>query len=122
MKKIALVVDDSSYFRQSIRSILENYNFSVVEAKNGMEAIEMYKECNPMLVTMDINMPLVDGFEATKKIVEYDKKAKILICSSMMFLQVYIAEGIEKGAKACICKPFTENEFINAVNEVLIGD
>lgn len=122
MKKLALVVDDSSYFRQSIRTILMDYNFDVVEAKNGMEAIEMYKEYKPTLVTMDINMPLVDGFEATKEIISYDKNAKILICSSMMFLQVYIAEGMEKGAKTCICKPFTVNEFINAVNEVLLGD
>lgn len=122
MKKLALVVDDSNYFRQSIKNILEEYNFEVVEAKNGLEAIEEYKKRKPMLVTMDINMPLLDGFGAIKKILEYDKDAKILICSSMMFLDVYIAEGIQRGAKACISKPFTVSEFINSVNEVLLGE
>ncbi|VWL84803.1 response regulator [Oceanivirga miroungae] len=122
MKKLALVVDDSNYFRSSIKNILEEYNFEVVEAKNGLEAIYEYKRVKPTLVTMDINMPLLDGFGAIKSILEYDKDAKILICSSMMFLDVYIAEGIQRGAKACICKPFTVSEFINSVNEVLLGE
>lgn len=122
MKKLALVVDDSNYFRQSIKNILEEHNFEVVEAKNGLEAIEAYKKKRPTIVTMDINMPILDGFGAIERILEYDKTAKILICSSMMFLDVYIAEGIEKGAKACISKPFTVSEFINSVNEVLLGE
>lgn len=119
--KLALVVDDSSYFRQAIREILEEYNFEVIEAKDGMQAYKLYLEKTPDIVTMDINMPVLDGFGSIKKILEYDKNANILICSSMMFLDIYIAEGLQAGAKACICKPFTKNELINAVNDVLIG-
>ncbi len=110
MKKLALVVDDSMYFRKAIISILEEYNFEIIEAKNGLEAIEKYKEYSPMLVTMDINMPLVDGFTATQKIIEYDKNAKILICSSMMYLDVYIAEGIQKAIKEAGFVPYQRNQ------------
>ncbi|WP_068268432.1 response regulator [Caviibacter abscessus] len=120
--KIALVVDDSSYFRQNIKNILEEYNFNVIEAKDGIQAVELYKKYKPDITTMDINMPRLDGFGAISQILDYDKQAKILICSSMMFLDIYIAEGLEAGAKACICKPFTKNEFISAISDILVGD
>lgn len=120
--KIALVVDDSSYFRQNIKNILEEYNFNVVEAKDGLQAYELYKKYNPDITTMDINMPRLDGFGAIEKILSYDKNAKILICSSMMFLDIYVAEGLEAGAKACICKPFTKNELISAISDILVGE
>ena len=120
--KMALVFEDSSYFRQSIKNILEEYNFKVIEAKDGVQGHELYMKYRPDIVTMDINMPRLDGFGCIEKILEYDKKAKILICSSMMFLDIYIAEGLEAVAKACICKPFTKNEFISAVSDILVGD
>lgn len=119
--KLALVVDDYSQYRKDIKEVLEEYDFKVIEATNGLEAYNMYVENKPDLVTMDINMPVLDGFESIKKIIEYDKEAKILICSSMMFLDVFVAEGLMAGAKACICKPFTKNQLIDAINEVILG-
>ena len=83
--KVALVVDDSQYFRQIIKNILEEYNFKVIEAENGLVGYEKYVEYKPTLVTMDINMPILDGFGCIKKILDFDKNAKIIICSSMMF-------------------------------------
>lgn len=120
--KTALIVDDSKYFRNVIKDILEEYNFEIYEAENGLSAYELYKKIRPTLVTMDINMPIMDGFTSIQKILEFNKNANILICSSMMFLDVYIAEGLEAGAKACICKPFTKNEFLSAVSTVLMGE
>lgn len=120
--KTALVVDDSKYFRNVIKDFLEEFNFKVYEAENGLVAYNLYKELDIDLVTMDINMPVLDGFQAIKKILDYDNKAKIVICSSMMFLDIYIAEGLEAGAKACINKPFTKNELMNAVNTALMGE
>lgn len=120
--KSALVVDDSQYFRNIIKNILEEYNFKVIEAINGLDAYEKYMKYNPTIVTMDINMPILDGFKSISKILNYDKAAKIIICSSMMFLDVYIAEGLESGAKACLCKPFTTSELLNAIDEVLMEE
>lgn len=120
--KSALVVDDSQYFRQIIKNILEEYNFNIIKANNGLDAYKKYIVYKPDIVTMDINMPILDGFGSIEKILSYDKNANIIICSSMMFLDVYIAEGLEAGAKACLCKPFTKNELINAIDNVLNGD
>lgn len=120
--KRALVVDDSQYFRNTIKDILEEYNFEVIEAVNGLDAYEKYISYTPNIVTMDINMPILDGFKSIAKILNFDSNAKIIICSSMMFLDVYIAEGLESGAKACLCKPFTKSELLNAIDEVLMEE
>lgn len=120
--KTALVVDDSQYFRSTIKNILEEYNFNVIEAINGLDGYEKYEKYLPDIVTMDINMPIMDGFKSISKILKLDKNAKIIICSSMMFLDVYIAEGLESGAKACLCKPFTKSELLNAIDEVLMEE
>ena len=84
MSKKVLIVDDSSIMRKMIRNTLENENHSVVgEAKNGKDAVEMYKSLNPDLVTMDITMREMDGFAAAKEILSYDPNAQIIFLSNL---------------------------------------
>lgn len=79
-----LVVDDAYFVRMALIRILEEDNHEIVgEASDGVEALEKYKILKPDLVTMDITMPRMDGIECTKKIIDYDPEAKIIICSSM---------------------------------------
>jgi len=67
-----------------IRSTLESDNHTVVgEAKNGKDAVEMYKNLNPDLVTMDITMREMDGFAAAKEILNYDSDARIIFLSNL---------------------------------------
>ena len=65
-----LVVDDSIFFRRRVKEILEqDPSLQVIgEAKNGQEAIEMVATLNPDVVTMDVEMPIMDGITAVKKI------------------------------------------------------
>jgi len=80
-----LVVDDSKLARKMmIKAIKEAIGSSneIIEATNGEEAVSMYKEHKPDICFMDLTMPDMDGFEATLKILEHDKDAKVIIASA----------------------------------------
>ena len=84
MGKKILIVDDSSIMRKMIKKTLESAKHSIVgEAKNGKDAIEMYKSLNPDLVTMDITMREMDGFAAAEEILAHDSKAQIIFLSNL---------------------------------------
>jgi two-component system chemotaxis response regulator CheY len=84
MAKNILIVDDSSIMRKMIKKTLEAGNHQVVgEAKNGRDAVRMYKALNPDVVTMDITMREMDGFSAAREILEYDAQAKIIFLSNL---------------------------------------
>ncbi|CAM3073025.1 response regulator [Streptobacillus felis] len=119
MEKKALVVDDNGVIRGNIREILESSNFEVYEACDGIESIDMYEELKPTIVIMDINMPRLNGLEATAKIMQNHPDANIAICSSMLFIPYYQKLALKSGAKALISKPFTRLELISGLNELL---
>ncbi|MDH5388595.1 MAG: response regulator [Gammaproteobacteria bacterium] len=84
MHKQVLIVDDSSMMRKLITRTLTSIECDIVgEASNGVEALELYKELKPDLVTMDITMRGMDGFTAAQGILEFDDKAKILFLSNL---------------------------------------
>ena len=120
MPKKALVVDDTAYIREDIKEILEKQGFQVIEAENGAEAVEIYKEEKPVLVTMDINMPKIHGLRATQMITNFDPNANIIICSTMVALSNYVKLGKEAGAKAFLSKPFSEDELLKEIKKLNI--
>ncbi|MDA8141610.1 MAG: response regulator [Desulfobacteraceae bacterium] len=84
MGKKILVVDDSSIMRKMIKQTLLDERHTVVgEAKNGKEAVQMYKALKPDVVTMDITMREMDGFEAAKEILSFDPAARIIFLSNL---------------------------------------
>lgn len=84
MNKQVLIVDDSSMMRKLITRTLTSIDCDVIgEASSGAEALELYKELKPDLVTMDITMRGMDGFETSKGILEIDDQAKILFLSNL---------------------------------------
>lgn len=114
-----LVVDDAKFMRLTIGNILTKSNHTVIgEAENGKDAVSLYRDHQPDLVTMDITMPEMNGIEAVREIVRDFPKAKIIMCSAMG-QQRLIVEAIEAGAKDFIVKPFDENRVLEAVKRVL---
>ena len=84
MGKRILIVDDSSMMRKMITRVLERGNHTIVgEAKNGIEALELYKTLKPDLITMDITMGEMDGLSAAREILNYDSNAHILFLSNL---------------------------------------
>jgi len=115
MAKTVLIVDDIEFVRKTLADILTEAHFRVVgEATNGKEAVEMYLRLRPDLVTMDIVMPQMSGIEATRKIVEYNKNAKVIVISAMG-QENLVMEAINVGARDYLIKPFTSTDVIRAV-------
>ena len=114
-----LIVDDTESMRTTLKNIINKTDHVVVgEGENGLEAISLYREIKPDLVTMDITMPEMSGIEAVKAIKQEFPEAKIIMCSAMGQKKM-IVEAIEAGAKDFIVKPFDDSRVINAINRVI---
>ncbi len=82
--KRILIVDDSSMMRKMIAKILQPPKHLVVgEARNGIEAVQMYKALKPDIVTMDITMREMNGLEAAEEILKHDNQAQIIFLSNL---------------------------------------
>jgi two-component system chemotaxis response regulator CheY len=114
-----LIVDDAKFMRITLTSILKKADHEIVgEAENGREAVELYRQLRPDLVTMDITMPEMSGLDAVKEIKKDFNDAKIIMCSAMG-QQKMVVDAIEAGAKDFIVKPFDGSQVIDSVSRVL---
>ncbi len=119
MAKRVLITDDALFMRVTLKNILTEHGCEVVgEAANGREAISLYQELKPDLVTMDITMPEMDGISALKGIREIDPEAKIIMCTAMGQKNM-VVEAIQAGAKDFIVKPFQPDRVVEAVDKLL---
>lgn len=119
MKTKILLVDDAKFMRMMLREILRDAGYEVVaEANNAKEAIKIYQEVKPDLVTMDIIMPGMSGLEAAREIIKLDPKAKIIMVSAMG-QQELVKESLDAGASDFVVKPFVLDEVLEKVRKVL---
>ncbi|MFC4735615.1 response regulator [Bacillus daqingensis] len=117
MGKKVLVVDDAAFMRMMIKDILEKNGFVIAgEAADGAQALELYKELSPDLVTMDITMPEMDGISSLKEIKKHDPDANVIMCSAMG-QQAMVIDAIQAGARDFIVKPFQADRVLEAINK-----
>ena len=120
MAKI-LVVDDSGLSRRTLRKILESAGHEVIEAAEGIIALERYFLDEPDLVFLDLTMTGMYGIDVLNKLREMDAEARVIIGSAD--IQSSTREMVQAGgASAFINKPFTSEQVLNAVNRVLQGE
>lgn len=118
MAKI-LIVDDSKTSRKILRGILEENGHQVIgEAVNGEESIQKYMDLKPDITTMDITMPVMDGLEALKKIMDYDKNAKVVMVTAAG-QKAKMVDAIKYGAAEFLAKPFEADQIIDIINKVM---
>ncbi|CAM3509247.1 response regulator [Arcobacter aquimarinus] len=80
-----LVTDDSKMARKMVIKTLKESSsneLEIIEAQNGLEALDLYKQHLPKIVFLDLTMPVMDGFEALEKIKQFDEKARVIIISA----------------------------------------
>ena len=104
--KRVLIVDDTLIMRKRIKDIAEEAGWQIAgEAKDGEEAVALYRQEEPDLVTMDIVMPNLDGVSALKQMRQDDPQARVVMISAVNQKEK-LAECIQAGAIDFIVKPF----------------
>jgi DNA-binding NarL/FixJ family response regulator len=118
-----LIADDQSMVRAGFRMLLggEEDIDVVAEASNGLEAVDKAARFHPTVVLMDIRMPELDGLQATRRILEADPGARILILTTFD-LDEYVYEGLRAGASGFVLKDDPPEQLIAAIHTVAAGD
>lgn len=114
-----LIVDDSKLARKKqVESVLEAGHEVVAEAENGLDGVEKYKEFNPDFVILDIEMPVMNGVEATKQIRLINPNARIIIASSVTN-KTALTEVMNAGAMCHLKKPFKSEMLQHQIMRVI---
>ena len=120
MSQKILIVDDSALSRRTLRRILESAGYEVVEADDGMTALELYFLEKPSLVLLDLVMKGMYGLDVLVKLREMDQQARVVVASAD--IQSSTRKMVdEAGAIGFINKPFVAEQVIAAVEAALAG-
>ena len=121
MSKRILVIEDTENNRRILNDLLTNAGFHVLEANDGERGVAMAAECRPDLILMDIQLPVLDGYETTRRI----KADPALRHIPVIAVTSYALSGDETKARAAGCdayvtKPFSPRMLLAKVREFLI--
>lgn len=113
--KTALVVDDEPLIRRQVAEVLEKYGFDkIIEAENGRQALDLAQALKPLLIVMDVSMPVLDGISAAEKI---GKKLSVPI---VLLTATAEPETVERarlaGVMSYVLKPFRQEQLYPAVD------
>jgi DNA-binding NarL/FixJ family response regulator len=117
-----LLVDDQRLMRDGLRTLLElEGDLEVVgEAGNGEQALRIYQDLLPDVVLMDVRMPVMDGVEATRRLVERWHDARVIIVTTFDDDE-YVFDGLRAGARGYLLKDVSGHELAEAVRTVAAG-
>lgn len=114
-----MIVDDSLFQRKNLEKMAQQMGWEVVaEAANGIEALALYSGAKPDVVLMDLMMPEMEGIEAVEKLIAMDKKAKIVIVSSIGYDDI-VHKALNLGARKFIGKPVNLSHAAEVIQSVL---
>ena len=110
-----LIADDASFIRKFISNTLIVMGFECIDAINGEDAIIKAFREKPDLIIMDINMPKVSGFVATREILKFNRDIKVIMCSCDCN-ENNVVESLSSGAIDFIAKPIKTERLLSAIN------
>jgi twitching motility two-component system response regulator PilH len=115
-----LVVDDSPTEVHIFKKILEKQGYQILVAKDGQEGVDMANQVGPDLIIMDVVMPVLNGFQATRQLKNNDKTAAIpVIMVTTKDQQTDINWGMRQGANEYMVKPVAPAELLNKIKALL---
>jgi two-component system cell cycle response regulator DivK len=118
MGKCILVVEDQEDNRQILRDLLGNAGFDLVEAENGEQALAALAKRRPDLILMDIQLPIMDGYEATRRIrADPEMKSIPIIAVTSYALTGDEAKALAAGCNAYVTKPYSPRALLAKVRE-----
>src|SRR5262245_20592234 len=113
-----MVVDDAQFIRMRLSKLLAEHGYLVIEAADGFEALDRYREARPDAVLMDLTMPNKDGLCALAEICRLDPCAKVIMLTALGQQQIMV-EAIRAGAKDFLVKPYEPERVVRALRRVL---
>jgi DNA-binding NarL/FixJ family response regulator len=117
-----VVVDDEELFRSGLRMVMESRGLEVVgEASNGREGVSVCRELRPDVALMDVQMPHVDGIEATRRIVSLGLETRVLMLTTFGMDQ-YVVESLRAGASGFLLKTVPPDELVTGIATVARGE
>ncbi len=120
MSKLILVIEDQEDNRRILRDLLTSIGYEVIEAVNGVEGVSAAKTYRPDLILMDIQLPGIDGYEATRQIKANPDLQKIpIIVVTSYALSGDDVKAFEAGCDAYVSKPFSPRELLAKIHEYL---
>lgn len=115
------IIDDHPVIRMAIRMLLENENYEVVgETDNGVDAMQMVRECMPDLIILDISIPKLDGLEVLARFNAMKLPSKILVLTAQA-PSLFAIRCMQSGASGYVCKQEDLSELVSSVKAVLSG-
>ena len=119
MEKI-LIVDDSPTESYVISKMLKEYGYSVVEAENGYDGIKIAKQEKPDIILMDVVMPGLNGYQATRRLSRDPETSNIpVIIVTTKNQETDKVWGLRQGAKAYLVKPVSEPDLLDRIKSVM---
>lgn len=115
-----LIVDDSLVIRAKMKGYIKKLGHSVIgEAKDGQDAVLMNEKLSPDLITMDVSMPIMNGLEALKKIMETSNIEETnIIMITANGQDGIVKDALKSGAKGYILKPISEEKLQDSIGKI----
>jgi len=118
-----LLVEDTEDNRQMMKRLLEMSGYRVVEAINGLEAVEVANQIRPQIILMDLSLPYIDGLAATRRIRGLPGFSNVpIVAVSAHDTADFHSEALDAGCNAYITKPIDYPELEELVNRLLARD
>jgi len=118
--ELILVVDDEAKIREIATIVLENYNYKILTANNGIEAIALYAQHKHQIkaVVMDMMMPEMDGITAIRTLQKMNPEVQIIACSGLDTHED-LTEAVNANVQMVLPKPFTAQDLLNSLQHIL---
>lgn len=115
--RIAVVIEDDADIRQLLATVLEQAGFDTILTGNGIDGVNAVREHNPVITTLDVSMPGIDGFETAKRIRAFSSTYLIMLTARAE--EIDTLQGLEAGADDYVTKPFRPRELRARIEAML---